>query len=125
MTVECKAGHDAIISCDDCGTTLTGKDLSGLMSNAVASKWKLENLESGVEHYCNHCGKKPEHELATRLRQTIAFSGKLSIADERGSGDATGLLDNIVQSAAKHGGASSPVDNNHEDVEEFSLDFGD
>ena len=96
MSVTSTGGGQATIECDDCGTTQSESNVTKLMQHAAQNHWKVFNAEDGVKHYCASCGKKPEHELALTLRNEI----QMRVAD-RGSGDVTGMLDDIVMSAAE------------------------
>ena len=119
MTVAVEPGN-CCITCDECGNHLANTSLEHLMVNAGMARWKVFNdPEQGVKHYCKACGNLPQYELAIALRSHVNFKD-VGIRGDSGSSDATGLLDDIVVSAAKARGEKKP-----EATQGFSLDLED
>ena len=95
-----------VMACDDCKLETQNFTMTDLLVNAAMGRWKVFNdPDLGVQHYCQGCGTKTEHELATLLRTQLVASG-MRVPEELvpETGDAGGFslsLDDVVVGQAE------------------------
>ncbi len=101
------------LKCDDCGQNTTNTGMNDLLVNAAMARWKVINdPDHGVQHFCQMCGQKTEHELAITLRQELQRNGvnlPMQLDDDAGdAGFSLNLDDEIVENAKARAGRIVP-----------------
>lgn len=94
-----------VLKCDDCGMDTQNTSMNDLLVNAAMARWKVINdPDHGVQHFCQVCGQKPDHELAVTLRSELQRSGvnvPMQLDDDAGDAGFSMNLDAAIEDNAK------------------------
>lgn len=102
-----------VLKCDDCSQETQNLSMNDLLVNAAMARWKVINdPDHGVQHFCQVCGQKTDHELAVMLRTELQRSGvnvPMQLDDEDGdAGFSMNLDDEVVSNAKARAGRLVP-----------------
>jgi hypothetical protein len=119
------------LECDDCGVTTQNTTMTDLLVNSAMAKWKVfTDPDHGVQHFCQVCGQKSDHELAWTLRQELQNNGisvPMDLGDEESTGFGFSLDDEVEANAKARAGRLVPdmgaVDAKVKEKGEYSFGF--